>query len=448
MEGPELHDIGVSAFKGANVKAEGALGRFLQAIEDGKIEHGSYLLVESLDRFSRQEIIDSMSLFFKILRGNIKLVTLTDGQVYEDGADFQQVLFSLVIMSRAYEESKMKSERVSAAWERKRKEANSKILTKRTLGWLKVNRKGTGFDVVEEKAAIVQQIFDLCIAGMGNYAIARYLTDQGVDPFGNSKSWNPASIGKILTGRAVLGDYQPHKLVEGKSTPVGDPIIGYYPKIVNEETFNQCQTIRTSRRNKGGGRKGNNVANLFSGLAKCGYCDGKLFRLNKGAHAYLVCENVSRTGNCKAKSWRYHDFETSFLSFITELDLSSLESGKIGKSRQQKLIAEKQSLQGKLDHLIANREKTFALYLEDQSIDFIKDKLTQFEIDIADVQKQMADVDQQLARDHKPASPEQLQQHLKNYKPPNPISPFVPRLLISSKNKSRVYSSILKAVSP
>src|SRR5690606_33715882 len=52
VEDFKLHDIGVSAFKGDNA-ATGALRRFLEAVENGKIPQGSYLLVESLDRLSR-----------------------------------------------------------------------------------------------------------------------------------------------------------------------------------------------------------------------------------------------------------------------------------------------------------------------------------------------------------------------------------------------------------
>src|SRR5665647_3359641 len=36
-----LSDLGVSAFRGANVEY-GALGRFLQAVREGKVEAGSY----------------------------------------------------------------------------------------------------------------------------------------------------------------------------------------------------------------------------------------------------------------------------------------------------------------------------------------------------------------------------------------------------------------------
>ena len=62
----QLEDIGVSAFKGDNVK-EGALGRFLHAVEKGRVPAGSYLLVESLDRISRQEVLKSLSLFLRII---------------------------------------------------------------------------------------------------------------------------------------------------------------------------------------------------------------------------------------------------------------------------------------------------------------------------------------------------------------------------------------------
>ena len=58
IEDFKLEDIGVSAFKGANVTS-GSLGRFLDLVKAGDIAKGSYLLVESLDRISRQQVLDS-----------------------------------------------------------------------------------------------------------------------------------------------------------------------------------------------------------------------------------------------------------------------------------------------------------------------------------------------------------------------------------------------------
>ncbi|WP_415926795.1 recombinase family protein [Mesorhizobium salmacidum] len=61
VEDLRLEDIGVSAFKGDNVSS-GALGKFLDAVKAGRILKGSYLLVESFDRLSRQKLNASVAL--------------------------------------------------------------------------------------------------------------------------------------------------------------------------------------------------------------------------------------------------------------------------------------------------------------------------------------------------------------------------------------------------
>src|SRR4051794_39547768 len=50
-----LHDLGVSAFRGDNVR-DGALAGFLEACRMGRVPSGSVLIVESLDRLSRDQI--------------------------------------------------------------------------------------------------------------------------------------------------------------------------------------------------------------------------------------------------------------------------------------------------------------------------------------------------------------------------------------------------------
>jgi DNA invertase Pin-like site-specific DNA recombinase len=75
----QLEDIGVSAFRGANVR-DGALGQFLEAVEAGKVPRGSHLLVESLDRLSREQVKIALSLFLRIGQAGITLITLMDGK--------------------------------------------------------------------------------------------------------------------------------------------------------------------------------------------------------------------------------------------------------------------------------------------------------------------------------------------------------------------------------
>ena len=115
VEEDQLEDIGLSAFKGDNIK-EGALGKFLESVKAETIQPGSYLLVESLDRISRQEVRKSLSIFLSIIDAGINIVTLADGRVYTaEATDNLELITSLVIMSRAHEESRTKSQRVSAA---------------------------------------------------------------------------------------------------------------------------------------------------------------------------------------------------------------------------------------------------------------------------------------------------------------------------------------------
>ena len=48
-----LRDKGISAYQGRNA-TDGRLSAFLSAVETGRVRPGSYLLVESLDRLSRE----------------------------------------------------------------------------------------------------------------------------------------------------------------------------------------------------------------------------------------------------------------------------------------------------------------------------------------------------------------------------------------------------------
>src|SRR5579871_3978033 len=75
-----LSDAGISGFRGANVR-KGALGQFLRAVDDGDVPVGSYLLVESLDRVSRQNPWDALPIFQLIINSGVTIATLFDGKV-------------------------------------------------------------------------------------------------------------------------------------------------------------------------------------------------------------------------------------------------------------------------------------------------------------------------------------------------------------------------------
>ena len=110
----QFEDIGVSAFRGKNSE-KGALATFLEMIDQGYVEKGSYLLVESLDRLSRENVLKALPQFISIVQAGITIVTLADNQTYteESLSHTQGQLFvTLGIMFRANEESATKSKRL------------------------------------------------------------------------------------------------------------------------------------------------------------------------------------------------------------------------------------------------------------------------------------------------------------------------------------------------
>ena len=116
--------MGVSAFRGRNAKV-GALAGFLKAVETGQVKPGSALIIESLDRLSRDEVGEALELFLGLLRRKIAIVTLVPEEIFDRGSinNPVQLIVAIVIMSRAYEESAIKSERVGQAWKEKKQRA-------------------------------------------------------------------------------------------------------------------------------------------------------------------------------------------------------------------------------------------------------------------------------------------------------------------------------------
>lgn len=152
-------DEAVSAFSGHHL-TRGRLGQFIRRVEDRAVALPHTLICESLDRLNRQAPLDALAPFIGLINAGITLVTLTDRQQFtresmgEDGG--LRLLGSLIVMLRAHEESATKSKRVRAAWERKRREADVRKLTKTCPAWLRLAPDRSRFEIVEERADIVR----------------------------------------------------------------------------------------------------------------------------------------------------------------------------------------------------------------------------------------------------------------------------------------------------
>jgi DNA-binding CsgD family transcriptional regulator len=192
-----------------------------------------------------------------------------------------------------------------------------------TPGWLALNEDRTAFVYLPDRAEIVREIFDLSIGGLGGYSIAKLLNSRNVPAFGTSGRWDQSTIHNMLTSRATIGEYQKKQTIAGKEHPVGKPVSGYYPPVIDKETFEAAQIARRRNLSSGRGRKGRFITNLFAGVTRCAYCNSAVKFYRKGASKSLICANVLENLNCFRFGWRYDDFERSLLGFLKDSHVST-----------------------------------------------------------------------------------------------------------------------------
>ena len=272
-----LRDEGVPGYMGRNAKV-GALARFLGAIEAGIVAPGSVLVVENLDRLSRNEPIRGLRLLETIIDAGVEIVTLHDKRRYTRESlsrDLPSLLNAVLILARAYEESDTKSKRLASSWQNKRHlAAQGQIVSSWVHPWLRVvgtkkvaNRMDFAVAkivVVEERARVVRQIFEWAKSGWGYQRISKTLRSQQIPPWGRA-GWTTTRVAKVVKNRAVVGEYQPCRYeggAYGKRVPDGAPIPNYYPRIISDKDFADAQPTRTGNL---GGRRGKWVR-LLSGL--------------------------------------------------------------------------------------------------------------------------------------------------------------------------------------
>ncbi len=222
-------DLGVSAFHGDHRvdPNKGGLGAFLEYVRVGRITPGSVLLVENLDRLSRENPWTAFGLLGGLVSSGIRVVTLTPEFEYSGEGGMAQLFIAAGEFGRANAESLMKSDRVGAAWNQKKKRAreNGEPLTSWVPAWLRrVGDKKTGyrFVVVEEKAAAVRRIYELAAAGYGIKSILKKLNEEGIPPISGNGHWASSYLNKILSekyGPAVFGQFQPHLFKNKKYIP-------------------------------------------------------------------------------------------------------------------------------------------------------------------------------------------------------------------------------------
>ncbi len=337
-----MNDEGRSAFHRKNWDSY-ALAAFIDRVKSGHVKSGSYLLVENLDRLSREDSSTALELFLSLVNAGIVIVQLSPG-VTEFGrpVDPYKLMYAIFELSRGHSESAVKSERVGKSWAEKQRQAALKIVSRVTPGWISVTggvgkklRDVAASDIkleLNEHADTVRRIFKMAIEGRSAGDTALTFNKEGVPTMGRTSvrgrkvRWGRGTVAHILQSRATVGEFSPYGHNHRK--PTGSPIPNYFPAVVTEEVYAQAQASIRARNRAGRGRKGRHV-NLFSGLLKDARDGGTISYLHRNtASSVLVPVQVTEGKGVKYTSFPADDFDRGLLSMMRELRPAELLRGR------------------------------------------------------------------------------------------------------------------------
>ena len=350
-----IDDLGKSAFSKGSQKG---LEAFMQAIRLNQVVAPAVLIVERLDRLSRQEIDSALSIWQEILRAGISIATVNPEMVYDSKSvnKFQDLVQALICFSVAHDESQKKSERTCFNWNHKRVlAATTRTFVRCKLpAWI-LEQNGVLL-LNPTKAESIRQIFQMSIDGYGAPAIVKHFNDTGVPNIaaGYSRatktSWNQRYVEALLNDRKTMGEQQFYRVKGKKRTPIGEPIKGYFPAVVSEDVFFSAAAARKSRFTQRG-PNGPTTANLFQGI---------LFDMNSGerfqmvnSSAYEKKRGCFRRLSAGKLTWQYEQFESHFLTAVREIVLESIETANNKINRLPALEAKAAELKTKHDDLFS-----------------------------------------------------------------------------------------------
>lgn len=357
-----IEDPGLSAFKGRHLLT-GELGRFLKRVRSGELKNGLFVC-ESVSRASRQGAFVLLTMLNDLLDAGFSILFLDQMEPFKKGSIPRFLAVQLTLLADlAQEESRIKSDYSKKNWARKRTAARSSLgeaFTKECPNWLEV-QEGR-YTVLADRVASIREIFTLARDGWGISRLVRYANTNKLPAPGKKGTWHLSLIKRVLTNRALIGEFQPHidKTGSGR-VPEGAPIEGFYPAVLDKDLFFAVQGLRAKAAKFPKRRDGNNF-NFLQGLAKC-ECGGAWRRMNKNSgaqegYALYGCSNrVRAVTNCPNINARVFDLQ--FIGFACDSIPDMLANGENPHGEKRR------SLEVQLEQ-VANRRLHLHKFIEEQ----------------------------------------------------------------------------------
>ncbi|MFP4891266.1 recombinase family protein [Paraburkholderia sp. EG304] len=299
-----LEDLGFSGYHGDHIK-RGALGWFIESFDRGDILPGEALVLESLDRLSRQEPVFAREHFDRLIRGGIRIITTSDDKEFSLAAyraDKTRSLWAELVFMRANEESDSKSRRARGAlktlcerWAKKnergflvgaprvRNEEKGTISQGTDPSWVLYDRETNRIELAEPGETAVRRIVALYMEGHGALAIARRLKEEGLT-ISRGKHWGIFQIQRALESRSLIGEKVFN--IEGEEYVLE----GYYPPILKSAEWD---ALRLQSKKREVPRANADVPPILTanGIAFCRSCGYPLIAMNQ----YKTRSKLGRT---------------------------------------------------------------------------------------------------------------------------------------------------------
>lgn len=265
--------------------------RMLADIDDGLI---STVIVKDMSRFGRDHILVGYYTKYYLPEADVRFIAIYDQVDSETNPDDDITPFKNILNEMYAKDCSRKIRAVVKA----KGNAGKHLTTIPPLGYIKDPDDKEKWIVDEEGAAIVKEIFSLCVKGYGPSQIARILTENGVETptvyrirkklpcphklTEDSDAWDYKTIVGILEDMQYLGHTvnfrsfkKSYKSKRRIDAPKEDWAIfeNTQEPIIDKETFDIVQKIRESRRRP----TDMGEMSVLSGMLYCADCGKKMY---------------------------------------------------------------------------------------------------------------------------------------------------------------------------
>lgn len=411
---PPLIDKGRSAWKGDHLRV-GELGRFKQQIDDGQVPSGSVLVIENFDRLSRQDVKKARRWIEEVTDAGIKVAVANLNKVFDDTSLSGENIIDLLQYLLEAQRSTKESERKSVF----QKDAIARFMDKARKGvvynshgpaWLAGTKDGK-FEVIEDRAEIVRQIYQWAADGLGFASIAKKL-NASVEPWTAAHksvpSWKPGYIRDILKNPAAEGEY--HVRTGPDRQPTGEIIHNYYHRVVPAELVAAARASMLHRQ----GTTSPNVSearNLFTGKVKCGHCGDTMIRIvqrnrHKKQYEYLKCVRVNNGAGCSNRTvYRYDVFERAALNEILSIALE--DRFFVVRNDLAPLIAKVAELKKQVENMQAEQQRLLGFVMRNPDATEAEEMLNQMRPELNAKKAEFEKCEQELNRAKGSVSPDE-----------------------------------------